>query len=871
MAKGVARRPRLPLLPLLAQYRADPQNSPGAGAHRCALNPQHLDDADDVLAGQLERFAASVLPVCWRLAIFRERTRLIRHSLAHLFRGADPLAERFARCVTPGAAYHVPGLGLTFWAAVATAVDPGTVPIWCPAVERGLQALGLFPDKPHGVADRLAATVEGCERIRAASPGLTIAQTVDFLERVSRMPGRELPSKSSAPGALAWTVGPERIRHAVREVRTARPLRQRIRDASSETLEAIARFKSFAGTGECEKALEAYRSAFQDAVREAELQRLDDAFSMAIPDWPRLWCDLAASLRERFRVHPLELADVVAAAGRPPDQPAPLVYSGFCADTFAFLSQLEQNNSRAWMNDNRGRYQFVVREPLIDLCSTLAARYIAPVLNREYGWDMEIVSRNGKALTSICKNDFGRGDPYQVVQWLTFFRRCQENRRADAQFFVRLASDGVRCGFHLGRRAREAGNRFRRTVQEHGDALFAALANGGGLARCRFWVGDELDGEVPIQSAADLRAWAVNKTIAAGVLFDAADPVLRGDDLPGEVLLTFDRLVPLFASAAEQDPRPLLARSAGNAVPPCAYDAAAFHRETFLSEAWLDRVLQLLRLKQQLILHGVPGTGKTHVARRLARLLANDRPESVRLVQFHPAYSYEEFVEGIRVRNVEVEGRSEVVYPVENGVLSDFAAQALAHPSKPHVLVIDELNRGNLPRIFGELLFLLEYRDQEVVLPYSKRAFRLPGNLFVVATMNPLDRTAIPLDQAMRRRFSFVEMRADAAILASWLEQNCGSDPTKEAFARRVVLLFEELNRRLARDLGPDKQVGHSFFMIGELDAEKLAAVWDHHVRPLLHDYVGGREERLKDYTPDRLLNGRPAKGASAASGAGNG
>lgn len=275
---------------------------------------------------------------------------------------------------------------------------------------------------------------------------------------------------------------------------------------------------------------------------------------------------------------------------------------------------------------------------------------------------------------------------------------------------------------------------------------------------------------------------------------------------------------------------------------------------------WLDRVLGLLRLKKQLVLQGVPGTGKTHVARCLARLLTHDRNDCVRLVQFHPAYSYEEFVEGIRARGAEVNGKNEVTFPVEDGVLCQFAEQARARPSEPHVLVVDELNRGNLPRIFGELLYLLEYRDQAVTLPYSKRAFRLPDNLFVLATMNQLDRSAVALDQALRRRFSFVDMPADAAVLASWLESRSDEDPRDPTFGPKVVLLFEELNRRLARDLGPDKQVGHSLFMVPELDAEKLSAVWDHHVRPLLLDYLGGREDRLKDYTPDRLLSGHAEK-----------
>ena len=290
------------------------------------------------------------------------------------------------------------------------------------------------------------------------------------------------------------------------------------------------------------------------------------------------------------------------------------------------------------------------------------------------------------------------------------------------------------------------------------------------------------------------------------------------------------------------------------------YDPASFHRETYLSEVWLDRVFSLLRLKKQLVLQGVPGTGKTHVARSLARLLTHDRPDCVRLVQFHPAFSYEEFVEGIRARGVEVDGRNQVTFPVEDGVLCQFAEQAAKRPSEPHVLLVDELNRGNLPRIFGELLYLLEYRDQAVTLPYSKRSFRLPDNLFVLATMNPLDRSAVALDQALRRRFSFVDMPADAAILASWLESHTPPELPDATFGPRVVHLFEELNRRLARDLGPEKQVGHSLFMVPNLDSAKLAAVWDHHVRPLLLDYLGGREERLRDYTPERLLGERQEK-----------
>jgi uncharacterized protein (DUF2461 family) len=818
-----------------------------------------LDDAtDEVLVSRLQDIASAALPVFFHPTVFDTRLRLIRFALEHLCRGQDPLPERLARCVTPGETYHVPGLGVGFWSAVVHGMNPGRVPIWCPAVEQGLARLGLFPDAARTPAERFGAALAGWNRL-GEQTDLDSGERADFLERLSRATGRELPPASTSPSAFAWAADAEHIRQAVREVRTQVPLRKRLRETPGEVLNAVKEFQTRAAAGQDESAFEAFRSAFPDRDWESALHRLDDAYSFTLPtaDRARLWCEVAAVLRGQFRIHALELADVVAFAGRETGPTEPRDFGGFCSDTFAFLGELTGANSRDWMAANRDRYQFVLREPLVELCRTVADRYVKPVLNREFGWDLEYDARAGRALTSICKNDFGRGGPYQPVQWVTFYRRSRANKRADAQFFVRVAADGVRYGFHLGRSAREAGGQFRKAVQEHGETVFRGLLPGGVSGGFRFWAGDDLATEVRVKTAADLRAWAANKTIAAGVHRNPADPELRTDRLPGEILLTFDRLLPLFACAAEPDPRAFLTRRSGLPDGPADYDPATFHRETYLSGLWLDRVLGLLRLKKQLVLQGVPGTGKTHVARSLARLLTHDQPGCVRLVQFHPTYSYEEFVEGIRVRTAEADGRAEVSYPVEDGVMCEFAAHAAARPSEPHVLIVDELNRGNLPRIFGELLFLLEYREQAVTLPYSRRSFRLPDNLFVLATMNPLDRSAVALDQALRRRFSFVDMPADAAILAKWLEEHPPAEDAGETFGPRVVRLFDELNRRLARDLGSEKQIGHSFFMVPDLDPEKLAAVWDHHVRPMLLDYLGGREERLKDFAPDRLLKRR--------------
>jgi MoxR-like ATPase len=594
----------------------------------------------------------------------------------------------------------------------------------------------------------------------------------------------------------------------------------------------------------------------------------------------RLFNEGIAWLRERHRLHPLEAPAVLTACAREvespqpasPRQPAAAQFGGFCADTFHFLAELTASNRRDWMSAQRDRYQFAVREPLVELCRALAERYVEPVLKRAWGWELETAARNGKALTSVCKNDYGRSVPYQTALWVTFCRRLPGAKRNDAQFFVRLDAAGLCYGLRLGREARAAGRLFRRNLQEHAAPLYQALSRGAATKECRFGSADDLADGRPLDSAESLRAWATGKALVAGKALPAEAPLLAADELVGDILLTFDRLLPAYACAVEADPAPLLARRAGGVAGAAAYEEADFLRDTFLPEGWLRRARTLLSLKRQLILQGVPGTGKTHVARCLARLLAGGRDDAVRLVQFHPSYSYEEFVEGIKAKSVEAGGRHEVTYPVEDGLLAAFAAEAARAPAQAHVLVIDEINRGNLPRIFGELLYLLEYRDQSVALPYSRRDFRLPANLYLLGTMNAADRSVALIDQALRRRFSFLDMPPDAATLAAWLRAR--PPRAGAAFAETVVGLFERLNARLREDAGPQAQVGHSYFMVPDLDEGRLAVLWEHHVLPLLEEYFAGQPGRVAAYALASLLTGADSaegQGRRRAAAAGRG
>jgi 5-methylcytosine-specific restriction protein B len=525
-----------------------------------------------------------------------------------------------------------------------------------------------------------------------------------------------------------------------------------------------------------------------------------------------------------------------------------------------FLGELEQNNCRKWMAEQHDRYRFAVRQPLVELCRALAERYVEPVLQQTHGWDLDSNARIGHALTSVRKNDFGRSRPYNTTLWIAFCQHGEAGDRAGPQLFVRLDAAGLSYGLRIGREARAAGQTLRRNVQAHAESLVRALAETGALSDCGFG-SDDAEAET-VTSPEQLRAWAAGRSLIAARSRTADDPLLTSDELVGDILLTFDRLLPLYACAVQSEPLAFLSDRVSGSGLVSRFNAADFCRATYLGEDWLTRALELIDLKRQLILQGVPGTGKTHVACCLARLLARGRDERVRLVQFHPAYGYEDFVEGIKVKSIEVNGRHDVIYPVEDGLLCAFAAEATRRPAEPHVLVIDEINRGNLPRVFGELLYLLEYRGQTLVLPYSRRQFRLPANLYILGTMNAADRSVALVDQALRRRFSFLDMPPDATVLRSWLTAHPPAEGPE--FATAVVDLFERLNARLRHELGgAQQQVGHSYFMVPDLDRARLCVVWQHHVRPLLEEYFAGHPERAAAYDLERLLDGQrqPANG----------
>ena len=298
-------------------------------------------------------------------------------------------------------------------------------------------------------------------------------------------------------------------------------------------------------------------------------------------------------------------------------------------------------------------------------------------------------------------------------------------------------------------------------------------------------------------------------------------------------------------------------RRAREAAEVWASSPHALADELLLAPAFLHDVELMLEDKRQAIFQGPPGTGKTYATRKLAEWLAGS-PKRVRIVQFHPSYAYEDFVQGFRPTLTD--GRAG--FALRDGPLLDMANRARQVPDEKHFLVIDEINRGNLAKVFGELYFLLEYRDEGMRLQYSDAEFSLPANLYIIGTMNTADRSIALVDLALRRRFHFFEFHPDKppikGLLGRWLERNASG----MAWIADVV---ERANAKL-----PDRRdaaIGPTWFMKkGGLDEETARLVWEHNVLPYIAEQLYGAPDRLAEFALDRLWReARDAPEASAA------
>ena len=279
-----------------------------------------------------------------------------------------------------------------------------------------------------------------------------------------------------------------------------------------------------------------------------------------------------------------------------------------------------------------------------------------------------------------------------------------------------------------------------------------------------------------------------------------------------------------------------------------AYTKSDFLDEVYMTEKRYENLVAVLRNKKNIILQGAPGVGKTFAARRLAWSMMGEKDDSrIEFVQFHQNYSYEDFMMGYKP----VEDGFELKY----GIFYRFCQRAANQPDKEFFFIIDEINRGNMSKIFGELLMLIEkdYRGTKATLAYNGLSFSVPKNLYIIGMMNTADRSLAMIDYALRRRFSFFEVEPGFDSEGFIHYQNGLNNETLNELINKV----KDLNREITLDksLGKGFCIGHSYFCGRDVCTEEwLHSIVDYDILPMLSEYWFDDANKLQRW--ENILQG---------------
>ncbi len=281
-----------------------------------------------------------------------------------------------------------------------------------------------------------------------------------------------------------------------------------------------------------------------------------------------------------------------------------------------------------------------------------------------------------------------------------------------------------------------------------------------------------------------------------------------------------------------------------------SYTRKEFLSEVYMTEDRYTRLTGLLMNRMNIILQGAPGVGKTFAAKRLCYSLIGKKDDSrIEFVQFHQNYSYEDFMMGYRPS-----GNS---FELKYGIFYRFCKKAENNPDKKFFFIIDEINRGNLSRIFGELLMLIEknYRGTSATLAYNGQPFAVPDNLYIIGMMNTADRSLAMIDYALRRRFSFLEMNPGFESEGFRNYRQSLENETFDELIQKIIQLNDEIRRD--KSLGKGFCIGHSYFCGRTKETctdEWMQSVVDYDILPMLSEYWFDDDSRVQRW--ENILHG---------------
>ncbi|MBN1814416.1 MAG: AAA family ATPase [Anaerolineae bacterium] len=424
--------------------------------------------------------------------------------------------------------------------------------------------------------------------------------------------------------------------------------------------------------------------------------------------------------------------------------------------------------------------------------------------------------------------------------WGAFYPKGGK-RTEDAQLFLWINRHELGYGFYIGEYGSDQRNRFLRNCRENYDVLVRVIDEYVPAGELLFFgereefVGrpGDADSDRPRPSFRDWFRDPAEAGIRAAVSLPKGGVLQQSQaQLAQEIADLFQGLFPLFLLAALDNPMPAIGDYLGWVEPPETnpeYPLASCAEDTGFEEAVLARWVRAVERKGQAIIYGPPGTGKTYVAEHLARHLVGGGDGFYDVVQFHPAYAYEDFVQGIRPKP-KADGWPD--YPMVPGRFLEFCEEVKNRQGRC-VLIIDEINRANLARVFGELMYLLEYRNREVPLA-GGGSLRIPTNVRIIGTMNTADRSIALVDHALRRRFAFLALYPNYDLLRTY-HQRTGFD------VEPLIAVLRRLNRQIG---DRHYEVGITFFLREDLTYQ-IEDIWTMEIEPYLEEYFFDQQDKV--------------------------
>jgi 5-methylcytosine-specific restriction protein B len=561
-----------------------------------------------------------------------------------------------------------------------------------------------------------------------------------------------------------------------------------------------------------------------------------DPVTVHLPGWKRTICAIEPERLE-------QLLDSTGAEELLEDPP-------FSPMAFRLLGELRENPSDETFASLKESINEEVKTPFKRVFKSIASKLPTEMVD----YLVTENSRKGGLFSRFRKNNFGRGGVWPFY-WGAFYPK-EGYRIEDAQLFMGIHSHGLEFGFHIGDHGGDIQAKFFENLERYQDEIQAILESQLQGDDWYFGNSERLQAKPSDIKAENksLSGWLASpKSLGPGariIVDNDQVQTMSESDLIEKGTEIFSRLFPFVLLANSKDPM----RKISHFIEQSGLTGSDFERQdleetenevySFESLAQelkfdddeLSTWLKALERKKQMIFYGPPGTGKTFTAEKLAKHLVSGGNGFIETVQFHPAYTYEEFIVGLRP----VPNESNLSFEMTPGRFMEFCNEARSR-SGICVLIVDEINRANLSRVFGELMYLLEYRDKQITLAGSK-SFSIPHNVRIIGTMNTADRSIALLDHALRRRFSFVKLSPRYEVLQEFHSQTgFAIDP--------LISVLVKANDKISND---NFHLGISYFLKDNLN-EELEDIWRFEVFPYLEEYFFDSPRLLESFHWSRI------------------